>query len=304
LFVKGKLQKAMSPFAIAKWNYFQDNNRNFSNQYTAQIGIPLGFQHNFLAEYQSLYIGNKNDSTTTQMNNLAATLQTRPRLGWQLSATLQHSTIADTDNPFWLYKITTAHRIEGGHFIEFSHSKERFYYTAQLLQQNIATRSNTLIYNGKVKNLIGIYTHLQRSNFSDDNQKNSLYAAVYHNFSTRNLKVGAAVLYLDFALQVPVLYYSPEQLRSAEVFVEYNNFLIEEKKWEYRLELATGLLQEKEQPQQVTYRLTGYLSHHFGFQNHVYLRVTYGNSSQAQLNLYSVGLAELGVKVALWRKKL
>jgi tetratricopeptide (TPR) repeat protein len=300
IFLQKKLHKNMTPQNNIVWNYFLDNQTNTSQQYTLNLSSPLGWKSNIGLEYKYLQIGTSDLPRAVKMNTFSGILSVRPALGLELSLKGSNNQLlesqANTSN--WLYQLKGAYRFEGGHSVELSNSRELFYYTADLLKRNILSKSNTLVYNGKIHNLIGIYVNAQKSAFSDDNSKTSLYTSAYYSAPLYNVKFGVSRLYLSFDLQVPVLYYSPEKMTSFEGFFQYNNYLLEEKKWQYSAELAVGQLQEKGQEAQLTYRLTGYISHRFGYNDNWYVRVIRGNSSQAQLNLYSVTLVEAGLRIS------
>lgn len=302
LSVKKKIQLALSPDVKTIYNYFIDNQENTSQQYTAQANYPIGWQTNVGFNYQYLEIGTEAQPKSLKMNTLSGLLSIRPTLGLELQGQLGKNEVTNstTSNEIWLTNFKVSYRFEGGHSLELSRGKERFYYTASLLEQNLLAINNTLIYNGKLLNTLGIYLHAQQSNFSDDNKKRSLYTSLYYNVGTLPIKTGVSRLYLNFDLQVPFLYYSPERMVSHELFLQYNNYLYEEKKWRFSAEIAMGQLVEKEQTPQLLYRLTGYAAYHFGAGNNIYLRVIRGNSSQAQLNLYAVTLAELGMKLTFF----
>lgn len=302
LFVKKKVQIALSPDIKTIYNYFSDNQQNTSQQYTIQATYPIGWLTNIGLNYQHLDIGVIETPKQVMMKSYTGWLSIRPALGLELTGQITNNELiyASNSNEIWLTNAKIAYRFEGGHSFEFSRSKERFYYTASLLEQNLFTTNNTIVYNGKLFNILGIYANAQQSKFSDENKKRSLYASLYYNVGTLPLKTGISQLYLSFDLQVPFLYYSPERMISRELFIQYNNYLYEEKKWQISAEVALGQLVEKEQDPQILYRFTGYVAYRFGKGNNLYLRAIRGNSSQAQLNLYAVTLIEAGAKLTLF----
>jgi Tetratricopeptide repeat len=299
LFVKHKLNKALAPQNNFKWNYFKDSNKNFSNQYSYYFSTPLSWQSKAAFEYNYLTIGVKNSPQTTIMNNFIGSYSINPKNGWQLLFQGNYNQIIEKNKYHnLLYKIRTSHQIEGGHYIEITFNKDIFYYTSVLLQKNITTQNIGLVYNGKIYNTVGIYSNIQKTSFSDQNKRNSAYVSIYVNAPIKNLKSGISALYINYALQVPIIYYSPLKMTSLEYFIQYNNFLLEEKKWQFSAEIAAGILKEINQKQQFTYRLTGFTAYNFEDNNQFYIKGIFGNSSQLQLNLYSISLLEIGLKIA------
>lgn len=115
-------------------------------------------------------------------------------------------------------------------------------FTVSLLGNRI--RNNSLGYrtNLMINNRNGFYSEADVSRMSDNNQRNLVFASLYHIFRTDpTLKVGLNGSYLNFSDNKTTLYFAPDRFLNTELFADFLTPLHETAKYYLKAQAALGI---------------------------------------------------------------
>ena len=114
-------------------------------------------------------------------------------------------------------------------------------FTVALLDNKI--RTNMLGYktNLMFSNRDSFYSEGDISKMSDGNQRNLVFASIYHIFRTEpTVKAGFNASYLHFAESSPILYFAPDRFTNTEIFVDFLTPMHETSKYFLKAQAALG----------------------------------------------------------------
>jgi hypothetical protein len=121
-----------------------------------------------------------------------------------------------------------------------------------------------------------------------------LFTSLYYNLLRKPaLKTGINFQYITFKDQVPTIYFSPEQYKAVEIFVDVRGKFTE--KTNFIASVATGFQQVEQDPQTATFRAEAGLKHQFSKRLSANLYGKYSNIASATAAGFE--FTEIGIKL-------
>ena len=167
-------------------------------------------------------------------------------------------------------------------------------FNADLIEREIVLNHYGLDYNLGTNFNLGWYTQLMHTQQSDANTRNLLFTSLYYNLLRKPaLKTGINFQYITFKDQVPTIYFSPEQYKAVEIFVDVRGKFTE--KTNFIASVATGFQQVEQDPQTATFRAKAGLKHQFSKRLSANLYGKYSNIASATAAGFE--FTEIGIKL-------
>ncbi|MFC3811664.1 tetratricopeptide repeat protein [Lacihabitans lacunae] len=139
--------------------------------------------------------------------------------------------------------------------IELNYRGELQTFNADLINQNLKQKNFNLNYNLFLPSKIGLYSQIIRTQISDGNNRNLIFASLYYlAFEAPVFKLGVNYGGFGFKNQVPQLYFSPDKFRNYELFVAAENLGKPKTKFIYQATFAKGLQKISSEKYQGIYR--------------------------------------------------
>ncbi len=178
--------------------------------------------------------------------------------------------------------------------LELGYQREVQNFNADLIEREIVMNHYGLNYNLGTNFNLGWYTQLMHTQQTDANTRNLLFTSLYYNVLHKPaLKLGVNYQYIAFKEQLPTVYFSPEQYRAMEVFVDFRGKVSE--KTSYLATAATGLQRVEEDPQTAIFRAEAGVRHQFSKRLSGNIYGKYSNIASATAAGFE--FTELGLKL-------
>ena len=178
--------------------------------------------------------------------------------------------------------------------LNLGYQREVQNFNADLIQREIVLNHYSLDYNLGTNFNLGWYTQLMHTQQTDTNTRNLLFTSLYYNLLRKpTLKTGINFQYITFKDQVPTIYFSPEQYKAVEIFVDARGKLTE--KTNFIASAATGFQQVEQDSQTPIFRAEASLQHQFSKRLSANLYGKYSNIASATAAGFE--FTELGIKL-------
>lgn len=167
-------------------------------------------------------------------------------------------------------------------------------FNADLIEREIVLNHYGLDYNLGTNFNLGWYTQITHTLQSDANTRNLLFTSLYYNLLRKPLlKTGINFQYIAFKDQVPAIYFSPEQYKAVEIFLDVRGNFTE--KTNFIASAAAGIQQVEQDSQTATFRAEASLQHQFSKRLSTNLYGKYSNIASATAAGFE--FTEIGIKL-------
>lgn len=181
--------------------------------------------------------------------------------------------------------------------LDFGYKRELQNFNAELLNREIIQNQFYANYNLSTTFNFGWFTQYYHTAQSDNNASNLLFSSLYYNLLEKPiLKTGINFQYLSFKNQVPTIYFSPDEFKAVEIFVNLikDKATVTNKSWYYGLTAAIGYQFIEQEAKKSTYRIQSNLG--YKFTDQCYLETIANHSNIASATASGFSFTEFGLK--------
>ncbi|MDE3742649.1 tetratricopeptide repeat protein [Maribacter polysaccharolyticus] len=187
--------------------------------------------------------------------------------------------------------------------LNLGYQREVQNFNADLTELEIVQNHYGLDYNLGTNFDLGWYTQLMHTQQTDGNRRNLLFTSLYYNLLRKPaLKTGINFQYITFKAQYPTIYFSPEQYKAVEIFVDMRGKF--SGKTTYMVSAASGLQQVEQETQTTIFRAETSLQHQFSKRFSANLYAKYSNIASATAAGFEFTEVGLKLKWLLTKKPL
>jgi tetratricopeptide (TPR) repeat protein len=292
-----KLRLSHAPSIDAQFFVSEDNGQNTSTNYVLRAGYDLHTQFRFVGGYRLRKAGTASEPNQAQVQILSGGFHAKPlpflAIDGEVNQINTHS--PTQQNSQLAYQIGTEWRLGRWQQLTLKYNLEPQTFTAGLIEYNLFYKNYILNYNLTTPIKVGFYTQAIKSEFSDRNQRQLLFASLYYDLIYQPvIKFGVNYQYITFKQRVPRCYFSPFAYHSVEVFLQAENLNMPKQKVLYQVSLAAGTQKVEDQDAQPTYRLG--LSLGFRPEKRVDIQAYYNRSNIATTTAVGYTYNETGIK--------
>ncbi|MBT8313001.1 MAG: tetratricopeptide repeat protein [Maribacter sp.] len=137
--------------------------------------------------------------------------------------------------------------------LNLGYQREVQNFNADLIEREIVMNHYGLDYNLGTNFNLGWYSQLIHTQQTDANTRNLLFTSLYYTLLRKPaLKTGFNFQYITFEDQVPAIYFSPEQYKAVEIFLDVRGEFT--KNTTFMASTATGFQQVEQDPKSAIFR--------------------------------------------------
>ncbi|PWK23198.1 tetratricopeptide repeat protein [Maribacter polysiphoniae] len=178
--------------------------------------------------------------------------------------------------------------------LNLGYQREVQNFNADLIEREIVMNHYSLDYNLGTNFNLGWYTQLMHTQQTDTNTRNLIFTSLYYTLLRKpTLKTGVNFQYITFKDQIPTIYFSPDQYKAIEIFIDVRGKF--SKKTNFMASAATGFQQVEQDPQTAIFRTEASLQHQISKRLSANLYGKYSNIASATAAGFE--FTELGVKL-------
>jgi len=181
------------------------------------------------------------------------------------------------------------------HEFGLKYMREAYNYTVDLINSGIIMNNLSASYAYRSPVGVGTYSHYIKTSQTDDNGRDLWFSSVYYHINNSpQYKIGVNGSSLNYDWQASELYFSPDDLRTGELFFETSNLSTRITPFSYRFLMAVGKQKIEEQQAQNTRRIELQLGYQLMNQLQTEIYIQHNNAAQA--NAIGFSFTSYGLK--------
>lgn len=276
--------------------YSWDQGGNIAWNYQLGLAADLATPLRISLDYKTRHTEDRNTHTTARNDNYTLGLRWRIKPFWLVKAAVNQAMLIEQQKKsYWLLDASTEFSFLRRHMLELKYRRDVQNFTSGLIGSNLTTTDLAATYNVTTPVNLGLYSQYIFSRYSDNNQRNLLFASVYYTALTDPvLKGGFNINLIRFQDQVPAKYFSPAKFISYECFVTSENLELPNRHWLYQALAAGGEQQIGQEGTQFIYRFN--LSLGYRYQNNLELTGYFLHSNSASSTVAGYTYSEAGIR--------
>ncbi|WP_025741602.1 tetratricopeptide repeat protein [Aquimarina pacifica] len=290
------LKKSHTPFVEEKTALTFDNGDNEAIAVHLKAEVPISTNAKTMVQYD--YRTTKNTMTKFEASShdfwLGSEYKFSGRTSLQAKIGVNSTQGFTTDYTAIIARATLSLKPWRLQTLNFGYTRELQNFNADLLNREIIMNNYILTYNLGTTINLGWFTQLIHTSQTDTNSRNLLFTSLYYTMHKKPvIKGGVNFQYITFDKQVPTIYFSPDQFKLGELFLEVLSD--KSKDWYYHLSAALGQQFVEEDPATSTFRTEAKLGHHFSERFDAYIYGKYSNIASATAAGFEFG--EVGFRL-------
>ena len=185
------------------------------------------------------------------------------------------------------------------HEFGLKYMREAHNYTVDLINSGIVMNNLQASYAYSSPGGFGAYSHYINTTQTDGNGRDLIFSSLYFNFKNNPLyKIGTNLSLLKYDFQSSDLYFSPDDLRSGELFFETGNLNRRKGPFSYHLLIAVGKQKVIGQEIQDTRRIEFLVG--YNLMKQLQVETYFKNNNAAQANAIGFSITNYGVRCRMF----